>query len=153
MKADDRVSGAFLLILAVAVCLQSLDYRLGTFKAPSAGLFPFWMGVLTGILALILLGKATFAPREEARRSESLRAVLSRKKVWAIVLALTAYGLLLEQIGFLLATFIVIAFILRAVEPQKWWVCIIGGFSASVGSYILFYMALGVHLPRGIMGL
>jgi hypothetical protein len=79
--------------------------------------------------------------------------ILTRKKIWCIVLALVADGLLLERLGFLLTTFFVFAFILHVAGPQKWWVPIIGGLTASVVCYALFDLALGVPLPQGVLGL
>ncbi len=153
MKADDRVSGAFLVVVAVAVCLQAIHYKIGSFQAPAGGFFPLLLGLLVGTLSIALFFQGVLSRHEVQAPSETLWVVLSRKRVWYIVLALVAYGLLLETLGFLLATFAVFTFILRAVEPQKWWVCTVGGLAASVGCYALFYLALGVPLPRGILGL
>jgi hypothetical protein len=153
MKADDRVSGVFLVVVGAATCLEATRYKIGSFHTPAGGFFPLLLGLLIGTLSLALFFMGIFSRHKDQKPSESLWVVLSRKKVWYIILALIAYGCLLEGLGFLLATFAVFAFILRTVEPQKWWACIIGGLAASVGCYALFYLALGVQLPRGILGL
>jgi hypothetical protein len=151
MKADDRVSGFLLMILGGATCLEATRYRIGSMTTPGAGFFPLLLGLFVVSLSFALFMKS-FSPPKDPRPSESLWMVLTRKKVWYIVLALIVYGLLLDRLGFLLTTFAVFTFILRAVEPQKWWLCILGGVAASVGCYVLFYLALGVQLPHGILG-
>jgi putative tricarboxylic transport membrane protein len=153
MRAYDRLSGAFLVVVSIAICLQAARYGIGSFHDPSAGSFPFLMGLVVGALSLALLFSAIFSKDKAKEPCESLWIVLTRKKVWYIVLPLVAYGLLLERLGFILTTFFVFTFILHVTEPQKWWVSLVSGLTATLVCYALFYLALGVPLPQGILGL
>ena len=153
MRADDRLSGAFFLVASIAALLQASCYGIGSFHDPGAGFFPFLMGIVVCVLSSFLLFSAIFSKKQAKEPPELLRVVLTRKKVLYIVFALVAYGLLLERLGFILTTFFVFTFILQVTEPQKLWVSLVSGITASLVCYALFYVALGVPLPRGILGL
>jgi len=152
MRADDRLSGPFFVVVSIVVCLQAARYGIGSFHDPSAGFFPFLMGLVVCSLSLALLFSAIFSKDKAKEPCESFWIVLTRKKVWCIVLALVAYGLLLERLGFILTAFLIFTFILHVTEPQKWWVSLVSGLTASLACYALFCLALGVPLPQGILG-
>ena len=93
------------MALAIAACLEASRYGIGSFQCPSAGLFPFLTALVVGALSLVLLFSAIFLKDNVESQAELLRTVLARKKVWGIVLAVVADGLLLEPLGFILTTF------------------------------------------------
>jgi putative tricarboxylic transport membrane protein len=65
------------------------------------------------------------------------------------VVALLIYAIGMEYLGFLLSTFIFLAFLLKFIEPQRWTVAIFGSLLASVASYLIFEIWLQSQLPRG----
>ena len=65
--------------------------------------------------------------------------------------ALLAYAVLMNYLGFMISTFIFLAFLLRAIEPQRWSVALLGSLAASVAFYCLFEMGLKAQLPRGLI--
>jgi hypothetical protein len=71
--------------------------------------------------------------------------------VGLVVLALLAYALAMEHLGFLLGTAIFLGFLLRLVEPQRWAVVIGGSLLASAASYGLFEVWLQSELPKGLL--
>jgi hypothetical protein len=49
-------------------------------------------------------------------------------------------------------TALLLLFLFRAIEPQKWKMAIGLAISSSVGFYLLFDRVLQVSLPKGIFG-
>jgi heme O synthase-like polyprenyltransferase len=66
--------------------------------------------------------------------------------------ALFAYVLLMKPLGFILVTVLFIGFLLRAVEPQRWPVVIIGAIGTALGSFAIFNVWLKTQLPQGPWG-
>jgi hypothetical protein len=63
------------------------------------------------------------------------------------------YGFMLEKIGFLITSAVLIFPILKYVEKQSWKITLLVGFGSIITSYILFVHFLGVPLPRGFIGI
>jgi len=64
-------------------------------------------------------------------------------------IALLAYAVGMEYLGFLISTFLFIAFLLKFIEPQRWTVVLFGSILASGVSYCIFELILQVQLPKG----
>jgi len=73
------------------------------------------------------------------------------KRIGLAIGALVAFGLLFETLGYILSTFLFIAFLLRAVERQKWWLVVVVAFCTSLVIYLLFGLLLNTPLPAGIL--
>ena len=67
--------------------------------------------------------------------------------------ALLVYALVLEQIGFLLATFALLLFFFKALQRQRWTVAVSGSVVTALVTYLVFKTWLGVRLPPGLWGL
>ena len=67
----------------------------------------------------------------------------------ALLLVLAAYTFLLDFLGYLICTFLLVLFMLRATDPQRWTVALSMALLTAVGSYVVFAIWLSVPLPRG----
>ena len=76
----------------------------------------------------------------------------SWKKVALALTALLAYWLVLEHLGFLITTYLLLLFLLRVIEPQKWLLAVATALIATTFSYALFNLWLKVQMPNGILG-
>lgn len=74
------------------------------------------------------------------------------EKTLIVLLALLAYVLLLKPLGFSLCTALFIGFLMRAVQPQRWSVVMVGAIGAAVGAYGIFEIWLKAQLPQGPWG-
>ena len=151
MRRSDIAAGLILLGFAGVILLQSHSLTFGSIRTPHTGFFPSVLAVLLLLLSLMLLGQAL-------RQSES-RAHLWQvtaegwKRIGSTLGAMIGFALLLEGIGYLLSTFIVMVFLLRAIEPQRWIVVITVALSTALISYVIFASLLGIPLPAGILGI
>ena len=140
----------FWLLLSVLTCIEASRLDMGGFREPGSGFYPFAIGLLIGMLALISLFQSLKKKRERAipQPQESFRW-------WNIVVilcALLAYALSLEKIGFLINTFLFMVLLLKVVEPQTWKKAILGGLITAIASDLVFNVILGAQIPSGMLG-
>ena len=148
MKKFDTVSGLFLLILSIAICIGSLRLHVGTFRAPGAGLFPLVTGVVLGVFSILILLEA----RRKAEEAISFWVPGADKKaIFLSFLFILIYALFLERIGFLAATFIFFFLISRFVSKHRWATAVFFAVVTSVATYSVFKYLLRSPLPQGIL--
>jgi putative tricarboxylic transport membrane protein len=145
MIGRDVVVAALALALGGAALFESAKLPLGTVRNPGQGFFPWWTSAVVVLLALFLLTQAL-----TSRRSINPQATGRMAKVTALLLILAAYTFLLDLLGYLICTFSLVLFMLRATDPQRWPVALIMALITAVGSYGVFAIWLGVPLPRGL---
>ena len=153
MKKSDQWSGLFLLILAMFICWGSLRLPYGDIHNPGPGFFPLWLGIFLGGMSIGLFVKITL--QKEAARG--VRDILAEEirwgKVLLVIIGLALYGCLLDYIGFLLVTFLLMALLLRSIEPQPWAAVVGWALGGTLGSYLVFEVWMKLRLPRGILGI
>lgn len=143
----DKWSSLFWLVVALLICFESLRLSLGTAHNPGIGFFPFYAGVILGILALLLHLQSRQAVKGDAavlwaNKDKALKVLLT-------VVALLLYAVGMEYLGFLLSTILFLGFLLRVIEPQRWPLVIGGSVLVSVVSYGIFALWLKADLPKG----
>jgi putative tricarboxylic transport membrane protein len=143
-RADAVAAGGVLLLAAVAI-REAGKLPLGTVGNPGPGFLPWWVSVALGLLALLWLAQVWMArPAPEAGGSGG--RILA---VWGLVAALSAYVALVDPLGYPVATFLLVLFVLRLVEPRRWAVALGVAAVAALGSFAVFAIWLGVPLPPG----
>jgi putative tricarboxylic transport membrane protein len=140
------VAWLFFVCFAIVAFYQAAKLPFGRTNVPGAGFFP---SVLAAILALISVIGLFAALRGGESESHEARLVL--KKILLTVTALLAFALMFEHVGYLVTTFLFVAFVLRAVEGRSWAQAGAVGLSASLVSYIIFGLLLGAPLPAGFL--
>jgi putative tricarboxylic transport membrane protein len=145
----DKWSSLVWLGIAIFICGGSLRLSLGEFHNPGPGFLSFYAGLILGALALIIHLQSRKASSTEnkdksiwANRQKGFKMVLT-------VLALLAYAVIMNYLGFLVSTFIFLAFLLRVIEPQRWSVALLGSLVASAAFYCIFELGLQSQLPKG----
>jgi putative tricarboxylic transport membrane protein len=146
MVRRDLVVAALALALGAAAIFESAKLPLGTVRNPGQGFFPWWISVVIVLLALVLLTQA-LTPRPSANQHAPGRIA----KVTALLLALAAYTFLLDFLGYMICTFFLVLFMLRAIDLHRWPVALGMALLTAVGSYVMFAVWLSVPLPRGLL--
>ena len=150
MKNNDQRSSVFWFAVGLAIAFYSKKYGLGTFSSPGPGFVPFLSGLAIALLALVVL----FQQRHKEGK-ESLKDLWVQRK-WPTTLlvmgVLVSYTIFLKTLGFILTTFLLIAFLYRAMEPLSWRKVLLGAISTALGSYAIFQLWLQAQLPEGIFG-
>ncbi len=146
-RKPDYKSGIFFLLLGLWVCYFSWKLGLGSPAKPGPGFMPFLAGCLLAFLSFLLVVRVLFtwtAPIWEIR--------VQWKNILMVLAGMTAYGFLLDKIGFVLVTLAFVIFLMKIIEPQSWKRAFLGGAISSLASYLLFETLLKSQLPRSFLG-
>jgi putative tricarboxylic transport membrane protein len=153
MRRYQISSAGFLLLLGAFFCFEARTLAIGRIVQPGPGFFPFWLGLALVILSLALIGKGFHERIEAASVSQGLWKGLRWEKVIFSLGALLLYAFFLESLGYILSTFLLMFFLFRTIEAQRWPVVILGSVITSFVTYILFRLWLQVQLPMGLWGI
>ena len=147
----DVISG--LCLFSLGVVLAILCFRLSVWKSgPQEGFFPLLIAIIIIGLSLLLLIQSVFLRNQEKENVPVKKeGKINLSRVLSYIIATLLYGILLEGIGFLISSILLLVFILRVVEKRSWKVTIVLGSASVLISYILFAYFLGVPLPRGLI--
>ena len=137
-------SGFFFFSLSLLVLWESLRVELGTLMEPGSGFLPFCVGLVLCALSLALIHRGWGI--REFQKPHSRRVILA-------LASLFVYSLLLEPLGFVVATFFLVGVLFHLGQPRRWWLLI--GMSAVVTflAYLVFGILLHVYFPRGFLGI
>ena len=137
-------SGLFLFALSLFILWEALRVGLGNFSAPGSGFLPFGAGAILAGLSLILVRRGWGA--RDTLKSHSRRVILA-------LASLFAYSLVLEPLGFVVATFFLAGILFHLGKPRPWWMLL--GMTALVTffSYLIFGVLLHVYFPKGFLGI
>lgn len=144
----DRVLGHILLLVALAWLWLVFAYVPGPRAAGETGprSFPILLGVTLAGLGVAM----SLIPRRQA--VEAVAPVTRREALMAAgtIGLLVLYAFLLERVGFLIATPIVIALAMRGLVRVRSGVRIVAlAIGLTVGCWAIFDALLGTPLPRG----
>jgi putative tricarboxylic transport membrane protein len=151
MNVRDRVSGLFCLAISIFVCIQAVQIDIGTFHLPGPGFVPFWSGVIFGTFSIILV-VSSFLRKSGQKKPEKFWKDRNWRKVIFVLISLFVYGIVLQKLGYLLATFGLLVFLFGLMGKSKWWVRLAAAAITSSATYAVFYIWLEVQLPGGILG-
>jgi putative tricarboxylic transport membrane protein len=147
----DRAAAIFFLIVGVFFALYSRSVEIGSWHEPGPGFLPFWAGLtLTAMAVSLFLG--SYARKAWAARPSFFPQSDSWKRVLTTFLSLIVYVLLLTPLGFTLATFLFLAFLVKFIFPQSWVRTLLVAVLGSVIARLLFINFLETQLPKGFFG-
>ncbi len=145
MRISNVGSSSLLIALGGFIVWQSKKLSVGSFRAPGPGFFPFCLGLLLIGIALIILVQGV-------RQKPEVHETIRKGRVILAMVALTAYPVVFEYVGYLLSTFLFMLLLLRTVERKPWWIGTGAAALITLFSYLLFKVWLGVQVPDGILG-
>ena len=148
MRAMDLGVAVALLLVAVVVMTDSLRLGVGwrESEGPTAGYFPFYIGLFLAVASGINLGRAWF-DRANATRTFVTRTAFAR--VLAMLLPFAGYVLALGFIGIYVASALYIALFMRwfgRYPPSRG---IAVGAVIAIVLFLMFEVWFLVPLPKG----
>jgi putative tricarboxylic transport membrane protein len=151
MEHRDRISSLIFLVFSVLTCVGSyrLPVGIGSWHDPGPGFFPFWAGVIMGILSFAAYWRAL------RTKGEDIGPWYSRekwKKVLLIMAIISAYALVLETLGFVFSTFLLLFTLFKLTENQGWRLSVGGSLVVAAVSFVVFDRWLRLQLPKGFWG-
>jgi putative tricarboxylic transport membrane protein len=141
-----QAAAVALLALFGFFVVESLRLSLTDALGPGPGFFPFWLGVLGLILALVLLAQLRLGHGDPG----AAELVFDRTGIRNVVLVLaglTAAAAVLELAGFRLAMLSLLLYLLLVLGARRWLAIALFAAAGSFGVYHVFYDLLKVPLP------
>jgi uncharacterized BrkB/YihY/UPF0761 family membrane protein len=75
------------------------------------------------------------------------------KKIVSVLVVLFLYAYAFTSLGFILTTILLLIFLFKSVEPQRWSWAILGAIISTLAAYGVFRLWLGSQLPKGLLGI
>ncbi len=144
-KSADAIAGGALLVMGAGAVVGAVQLQIGSPDEPQPGFFPFLAGLILVVLSGLLIRQALRG------RSSGGEPLTHLKQPVLAMLGLVGYVLLLEPLGYVLATAVltaVLLFVLKVRRGLSYWLTLV---LLPVGSYFLFDRLLDVPLPEGIL--
>ena len=148
----NQLSGLFGLAISIFVCIEAIRSDIGTFQTPGPGFLPFWIGVVLGVLAMMLVVVSILREKVDGRIMDIWKGIKWRNVV-LVLASLFLYAIILPRIGYLIATFGLMTLLYGMMGRPRLWVQIMSAFVTVLVSYIIFHFWLKVSLPKGVFGL
>lgn len=149
MDRGDVLSALVWLLIGAGVAWAGLDLGLGVLHDPGPGFMLFWVGLVMAALA-VAVGVRGLRP---GAVPEARWAGVRWTKLVGVTAALVAYGWLLPRLGFLLTTALLLIYLFKTIEPQRWSVAVAGAVASALVAYLVFKVWLGAQLPAGALGI
>jgi putative tricarboxylic transport membrane protein len=141
------VAWVFFAFVALGSFYEAAKLPFGRTNMPGAGFFPTILAALLGVVSLIGL----IAAFRDGGEQPSRESRLVWNKIGLTVTALLVFAVIFERVGYVVTTFLFVAFLLRIVERRSRTLAAAVAFSASLISYVIFGLLLGAPLPAGIL--
>lgn len=144
--AEIATAGVFFALGAIVV-FDSLRLGIGWQEdGPRAGYFPFYIGVIICISALINLAAAFVAA---ARKNPAFVEQGQLKLVLSVLLPTAIYVGLIGWIGIYVASALFVALFMRWLGKYVWWKVAAVSVGNSVVFFLIFEIWFKIPLPKG----
>lgn len=151
MKKQDIILAIVWFVLGIAVAVMSYELKLGKLESPGPGLMPFILGITLSICSLpILVHSFGVVKRKEKRGDEAIWSGVNFKRLILAQASLFGYIFILEKIGFVLATFLLLLILFKIIDSQKWLWALIASTLTVIITFFIFVVLLKVQLPPSL---
>jgi putative tricarboxylic transport membrane protein len=155
MKQVKRLEGIVWIIVGGIICFLSWKIHLGSFNEPGPGFVAFASGIALVVIGAIMTLSKAFSNRSSEKRGKARPGDFTLLKLPSFpilytVLLLVGYGLLLDLLGYLVMTFLVMFALFYDRGVNRLLPSILASLLTVVVTYLLFETWLHCQLPRGI---
>jgi putative tricarboxylic transport membrane protein len=151
MERRQLIISIVLMALATIAILEAVQLPFGTLRVPQSGFWPLILAIILALFSLLHFWKTV---KEKVEKGNPFWTRPGAWKGIALVAgSLIAFGFLFDPLGYLISVFLLIAFLLRVIEPMKWWLVITIALLSSVLSYLMFGVLLSTPLPAGLLSI
>lgn len=144
-----------LLLLAFSIFMLWVAYNISKFESlSSAGAFPMVATAVMALCAMRIVWRTVRLERAHALDGESRSARFVRQITPRVGIAFTvvivAYMVLLEPLGFLLASCLFLVMSMRLLGSQRWGLNLLVSVLSLGAIHVIFQTMFSVVLPTGI---
>lgn len=146
----EKLVNLFLLLLSIFyLCYSKAHYKLGTMRMPKEGFMPLLLGIgMVGLSSYLTV--QAFLDKGDA---QNVKFNISWKRFFVLVAVCLLYAVLLNPLGYLIATFLFLLAVFKIAKLEGMKLPLILSLVFSVAFYVIFKIMLGVMLPSGLIGL
>jgi len=151
MKRGWQAASVALAATFAYFAYESFQLSLRDALGPGPGFFPFWLGMIGAVLAIVLLIQV----RLDRVDLGTERLVFDRagmKNAVLVLVGLIVATALLEVVGFRVSMLLLIPYLLLVLGARNRVAIGICSVAGSFGVYYVFFDVLKVSLPAGIFG-
>ena len=151
-KETGALEGAVWIGIGCIICILSLRFDLGSFHQPGPGFVALLAGLFIGAMGLAMIVARTMSKRradEASGTDHSFRVNDWRRLVYTMALLL-AYVILIEPVGFILTTFLLMFGLFFDYEKKNYIWSLFFSIMTALVSYLVFEVWLRCQLPRGL---
>ena len=149
MKKAEVIPPLVWLMIGVIICFSSAGLRLGSWRHPGPGLFPFLIGCVILLLSMSLTIQQFLKKTQNGHIWPNPAGL---KRIIAVFAMLVFYVLALEPLGFIPCTFLFFVAIFKSLGQKSWKYALLTGVTVAVLAYVVFQIWLKTNLPRGPLG-
>jgi len=148
-----RLEGPIWIVLGIVISLLSYRTGIGSFTEPGAGFIALASGLFIIVVGCIMSLVKTHGPRESGATGPPAEPhTVGRRflKLVYIPVLLVLYGLFLEPVGYLIATFFLMFGLFFNLEKRLFAVPLLTSAACVAVTYLVFEIWLKTQLPRGV---
>ena len=152
MKRVETKEGIIWIVIGGSICFLSGRIGLGSFHEPGPGFVAFASGVCLVVIGVIMTLSRTFSKVSSDSDHGVDRPFLKLPKFPLVytVVVLVGYGLVLNLLGYLITTFLVMFALFYDRGTNHFLPSALASLLTVVSTYLIFETWLRVQLPRGI---
>lgn len=142
-----RICDLLWVFISIMIIVASIQLKLNSPSGVGPGFIMFGSGILLLFFSLIGLLKGI-----DEKKKVGLWAGPYWKRVIIVIISLFGYALILNKLGYILSTFLLMSFTFWTTgqEHRKWMVVIIKAVLSAGVTYLVFDKWLDCQLPKGI---
>jgi putative tricarboxylic transport membrane protein len=154
MKKYEAISSLAWMAVGIFFLMGSIGMGLGSLRKPGPGFFPLVMaGCLISSSLIHFVSSLIKRKQCELGTGKSFWPGNDGiKRILLTYIFLFGFVLILNDLGFVLSTFLFVFVSLRFVETQKWRTVLLIGSLTAILSYTIFQFLLNAGLPTGVLG-
>jgi len=138
----------FLMILSGAVISEAFELEVGTPGNPGSGFMIFGA---SGVLGLLALHQFIKSFKSLKHGSDAAAERIHWGRIVGVIAANLLYIFLLQPVGYLICTFLLLFFLFQVLERGRWLQRVIGSALTSFLTYLFFARLLQLNLPKGFI--
>lgn len=142
----------FWIGLSIFMMVLSIRLGLGRFHNPGPGLLPFLLGLLLILISFYLLLSSIVKKEDRDKKMEERQSQINFVKIGLVSASLFVYAFILNRLGYLIATFLLLTILFRSVGLKRWSSLLIISALTVLVTYFVF-TSFGLRFPMGILKL
>jgi hypothetical protein len=146
--------GSIWIALGILISLLAYNTGVGSFREPGVGFIGLASGlfliVIGSVMSMTRRGNAQQEGKEESKSAVQTTIVRPSFKFIYTLALLALYALLLNPLGYVIATFLVMFGLFFDPVTRRWLPALFASLASVAITYIVFEIWLKSQLPRGI---